>query len=37
MEIGPLEYVVIGLEDDQFASEVLPELNAIRNTVSSGS
>lgn len=30
MEIGPLEYVVIGLKDDQFASEVLPELNAIQ-------
>ena len=30
MEIGPLEYVVIGFEDHQFASEVLPELNAIQ-------
>lgn len=32
MEIGPLEYVVLGFEDDQFASEVLPELNAIQET-----
>src|SRR5947209_2965120 len=30
MEIGPLEYVVLGFEDDQFANEVLPELNAIQ-------
>ena len=30
MEIGSLEYVVIGLEDDQFAHEILPELNAIQ-------
>ncbi len=30
MEIGPLEYVVIGFDDHQFASEVLPELNAIQ-------
>ena len=30
MEIGPLEYVVIGFEDNQFASVVLPELNAIQ-------
>jgi hypothetical protein len=30
MEIGPLEYVVLGFEDDQFASKVLPELNAIQ-------
>jgi hypothetical protein len=30
MEIGPLEYVVIGLQNSQFASEVLPELNAIQ-------
>jgi len=30
MKIGPLEYVVIGLEDDRFTSDVLPELNAIQ-------
>lgn len=30
MEIGPLEYVVLGFEDNQFASVVLPELNAIQ-------
>lgn len=30
MEIGPLEYVVLGFEDQKFTSEVLPELNAIR-------
>ena len=30
MEIGSLEYVVIGLEDDQFAHEIQPELNAIQ-------
>jgi Family of unknown function (DUF6325) len=30
MDIGPLEYVVIGYEDDHFTSEVLPELNAIQ-------
>src|SRR5450755_927769 len=30
MTIGPLEYVVIGLDDRQFASEVIPVLNAIR-------
>ena len=30
MEIGPLEYVVIGFEGHQFVSEVLPELNAIQ-------
>ncbi len=30
MEIGPLEYVVLGFEDHQFTSEVLPELNAIQ-------
>jgi uncharacterized membrane protein len=29
MEIGPLEYVVLGFENGQFAREVLPELNAI--------
>jgi uncharacterized membrane protein len=32
MEIGPLEYVVLGFEDHQFASEVLPELNAIQES-----
>jgi hypothetical protein len=30
MEIGPLEYVVLGFEDQKFTSEVLPELNAIQ-------
>ena len=30
MTIGPLEYVVIGLDDRQFASEVIQVLNAIR-------
>ncbi len=30
MEIGPLEYVVLGFENNQFMSEVLPELNAIQ-------
>ena len=30
MEIGPLEYVVISLEDDRFTSDILPELNAIQ-------
>jgi len=30
MEIGPLEYVVIGLEDDRFTSDILPELGAIQ-------
>ncbi len=30
MEIGPLEYVVIGLAVDRFTSDVLPELNAIQ-------
>ena len=30
MEIGPLEYVVLGFTDNQFMSEVLPELNAIQ-------
>ena len=30
MEIGPLEYVVLGFEDHQFANEVLPELSAIQ-------
>jgi len=30
MDIGPLEYVVIGLQDNHFTSEILPELNAIQ-------
>ena len=30
MEIGPLEYVVIGLQDGRFESSILPELNAIQ-------
>ena len=30
MEIGPLEYAVLGFENGQFASIVLPELNAIQ-------
>lgn len=30
MDIGPLEYVVIGLQDNQFTSEILPELQAIQ-------
>ena len=30
MDIGSLEYVVIGFEDDQFTDEILPELNAIQ-------
>ena len=30
MNIGSLEYVVIGFEDDQFTGEILPELNAIQ-------
>ena len=30
MEIGSLEYVVIGCEDDHFTNEILPELNTIR-------
>jgi uncharacterized membrane protein len=30
MEIGPLEYVVLGFADNQFMSAVLPELNAIQ-------
>lgn len=32
MEIGPLEYVVIGLQDDHFTSEILPALNSIQQT-----
>ncbi len=30
MDIGPLEYVVIGFEDDHFTNEILPALNAIQ-------
>ncbi|HEY5005897.1 MAG TPA: DUF6325 family protein [Ktedonobacteraceae bacterium] len=30
MAIGPLEYVVIGLQDHHSTSELLPELNAIQ-------
>jgi hypothetical protein len=30
MTLGPLEYVVIGLKDPHFTSELLPELNAIQ-------
>ena len=30
MEIGPLEYVVIGLQDGRFESSILPELSAIQ-------
>jgi hypothetical protein len=30
MNIGPLEYVVIGFQDNQFTSEVLPVLGAIQ-------
>ncbi len=30
MNIGPLEYVVIGFQDNQFMDEILPELNAIQ-------
>jgi Family of unknown function (DUF6325) len=32
MEIGPLEYVVLGFENGQFASLVLPELKAIQQS-----
>lgn len=32
MEIGPLEYVVIGFQDDHFQDEILPELNAIQQS-----
>lgn len=32
MELGALEYVVLGFEDHEFASEVLPELNAIQGS-----
>lgn len=30
MEIAPLEYIVIGLQDGRFESDILPELNAIQ-------
>jgi hypothetical protein len=30
MEIGSLEYVVIGCKDDHFTNEILPELNTIQ-------
>lgn len=32
MEIGPLEYVVIGFQDTHFTDEVIPALNAIQQT-----
>jgi hypothetical protein len=32
MEIGPLEYVVIGLKDDGFRNIILPELNMIQQS-----
>jgi hypothetical protein len=32
MEIGSLEYVVLGLEGQQFTNEVLPELNAMQES-----
>ncbi len=32
MEIGSLEYVVIGFQDDHFATEILPVLNTIQQT-----
>ncbi len=32
MEIGPLEYVVIGFRDDHFMGELFPELNAIQQS-----
>lgn len=32
MEIGPLEYVVIGMKDRQLKHALLPELNAIHKT-----
>ena len=30
MEIGPLEYVVIGFQEHHFTDEILPALNAIQ-------
>ncbi len=32
MDIGPLEYVVIGYEDDHFTNEILPALGAIQES-----
>ncbi len=32
MDIGPLEYVVIGYEGDHFTSEILPALNTIQES-----
>jgi len=32
MDIGPLEYVVIGFEDDHFTNEILPALNTIQES-----
>lgn len=32
MEIGPLEYVVMSLENDRFTCDILPELNAIQQS-----
>ena len=32
MEIGPLEYIVIGLEDDRFTTDILPELNTLQQS-----
>lgn len=32
MEIGPLEYAVIGFQDDHFMGEILPELNTIQQS-----
>lgn len=32
MEIGPLEYVVIGFRDDHFMDEILPELKTIQQS-----
>jgi len=32
MDIGPLEYVVIGFEDDHFTTEILPALRRFRHT-----
>ena len=32
MEIGPLEYVVIGLQDHHFRQDVLPELKSIQQS-----
>ena len=32
MEIGPLEYVVIGFQEHHFTDDILPALNAIQQT-----